>query len=107
MHCSHRSSSSEGSSPPSNPQHHRHSHSHSQSSTWSSHSFVDLNCLQESTQFPEEMPPSAPSFQAPDYGATDLQMHDPQFHHQTMGEAAPLVASNKGGGPLRVPQGEN
>ena len=59
---------------------------------------MDLNCLQESTQFPEEMPPSAPSSQAPDYGATDLQMHDPQFHHQTMGEAAPLVASNKGGG---------
>ena len=32
---------------------------------------------------------------APDYGATDLQMRDPQFRRQTMGGAAPPAASNK------------
>ena len=95
MHHSHRSSTSEDSSPPSNPRHHRHSRSHSQSSTQSSLSFVDLDCSQESTQFLEKMPPSASSSPAPDYGATDLQMHDPQFHCQTMEGAAPPSASNK------------
>ena len=95
MHCSRRSSTSEDSSPPSNPWHRHRSCSHSQSSTQSSRSFVDLDCSQESTQFPEEMPPSASSSPAPDYGATDLRMRDPQFRRQTMGGAAPPSASNK------------
>ena len=95
MHRSRRSSTSEDSSPPSNPRRRRRSRSHSQSSARSSRSFVDLNCSQESTQFPEETPPSASSSPAPDYGATDLRMRDPQFRRQTMGGAAPPAASNK------------
>ena len=95
MHRSRRSSTSEDSSPPSNPRRRRRSRSRSQSSARSSRSFVDLNCSQESTQFPEETPPSASSSPAPDYGATDLRMRDPQFRRQTMGGAAPPAASNK------------
>ena len=95
MHRSRRSSTSEDSSPPSNPRRHRRSRSRSQSSARSSCSFVDLNCSQESTQFPEETPPSASSSPAPDYGATDLRMRDPQFRRQTRGGAAPPAASNK------------
>ena len=95
MHRSRRSSTSEDSSPPSNPRRCRRSRSRSQSSARSSRSFVDLNCSQESTQFPEETPPSAFSSPAPDYGATDLRMRDPQFRRQTMGGAAPPAASNK------------
>ena len=80
MHCSRRSSSSEGSSPPSNPRRHR--HSHSRSSARSPMSYVDLNCLQDSAQFPEDAPPSSPP---PDYEAMDLHMWDSEFHRRTLG----------------------
>ena len=62
---------------------------------------MNLNCLQESTQFPEEMPPSSPT---PAYGATNLQMHDPQCHCQTMGEAAPSVPLRVLGGKISICQ---
>ena len=40
-------------------------------------SYIDLNCSQDSAQFPEDAPPTSP---LPDYGATDLRMRDPEFH---------------------------
>ena len=45
-------------------------------------SYVDLNCSQDSAQFPEDAPPTS---SPPDYGATDLRMRDPEFHRRTLG----------------------